>query len=235
MMRGVKAVLFDLDETLIDSPMGLDAAHCALAKRLRGYLRERGIDMDEAALSSKLDDFDDRMNMKTRYNRGEWWPILFAELGLKGDVPQQIVEELTKLYWDTYSAKSPPYPDVRATLEYLKERGYKLGIVSDTDGKPGMKGERLKNLDFMVFFEVVAAGGDDTPKTKPNPESFLLAASRLGVRPAECVVVGDKPFTDIKGGKAAGMRTIWVRRRDWGVEESADFIINSLSELKRIL
>jgi len=235
LMRGIKAVLFDLDETLIDAPAGLDAAHRAVARKLRNHLREHGIRADEATIRSKLDEFDNRMNMETKYNRDEWWPVLFHELGLRKKVPRRIVKELTELYWNKYANVSEPYPDAGPTLYYLKEKGYRLGLITDTDGKPGIKSKRLKRLDFIGLFDAVVIGGEDTSQTKPSPEPFLLAASKLGLRAEECAVVGDKPFTDIKGAKAAGMRAIWVKRRDWGIEEPADFIVKSLAELRKIL
>jgi putative hydrolase of the HAD superfamily len=235
MMRGIKAVLFDLDETLIDAPAGLAAAHSAVARRLREYLHKHGIRADEATIRSKLDEFDDRMNMETKYNRDEWWPVLFYELGLREKVPLRIIEELTELYWNTYANVSGPYQDTVSTLGYLKEKGYRLSLITDTDGKPGIKSKRLKRLDFIGLFDVVVVGGEDTSRTKPSPEPFLLAASKLGLRAEECAVVGDKPFTDIKGAKAAGMRAVWVKRRDWGIEEPADFIVKSLAELRKIL
>jgi len=234
LMRGIKVVLFDLDETLIDAPAGLDAAHRAVTRRLRDYLRESGIDADETTIRLKLDDFDDRMNMETKYDRDEWWPVLLSELGFKGKVPRRITEELTGLYWDTYSRASKPYPDAEPTLNYLKQKGYKLGLVTDTDGKPGIKDKRLKHLDFIRMFDVVVVSGEDTAQTKPSPEPFLLAASKLGLNAEECAVVGDKPFTDIKGAKAAGMRAIRVKRRDWGTGEPADLVVDSLAELLKI-
>jgi putative hydrolase of the HAD superfamily len=234
MMRGIKAVLFDLDETLIDAHVGLDAAHRAVTRKLRDYLRESGIDADEATIRPKLEEFDDRMNMKTRYNRDEWWPVLFHELGLRKKVSRQTVEELTKLYWSTYANVSKPYPDAEPTLNYLKQKGYKLGLVTDTDGRPGIKDMRLKHLDFIGIFDVVVISGEDTVHTKPSPEPFLLAASKLGLRAEVCAMVGDKPFTDIRGAKAAGMQAIWLRRRDWGVEEPADLVVDSLAKLRKI-
>ena len=234
-MLGIKAVLFDLDSTLMNSDPGLNAAHRAVAKRVQGYLSECGIVVNESAVRSKLEAFDDRMNMETKYDRDEWWPVLLAELGLRQNVPNRIVDELTQLYWTAYSGVCSPYSDAEPTLNYLKKKRYKLGLITDTDGKPGLKSERLKHLPLIGFFDVVVIGGDDTARTKPSPEPFLLAASKLRLGAAECVMVGDKPFTDIRGAKAAGMRTIWVRRRDWGVEEQADFMISSLAELKRIL
>ena len=234
MMRGIKAVLFDLDETLIDAPAGSYAAHLAVARRLRDNLRERGIEADEATVRLKLDKFDDRMNMKTKYDRDEWWPVLLFELGLGGKVPRRITEELTGLYWSTYSSVSKPYPDAEPTLNYLKQKGYKLGLVTDTDGKPGIKSKRLKHLDFIGMFDVVVISGEDTVHTKPSPEPFLLAASKLGLNAEECAVVGDKPFTDIRGANAAGMQAIWLRRRDWGIEEPADLVVDSLAKLRKI-
>lgn len=234
MMRGIKAVLFDLDETLIDAHIGLDAAHRAVTRKLRDYLRESGIDVDEATIRLKLDDFDDRMNMRTKYDRNEWWPVLLSDLGLRRKVPRRIKEELTGLYWDTYSRASKPYPDAKPTLNYLKQKGYKLGLVTDTDGKPGIKSRRLKNLDFIGIFDVVVISGEDTIHTKPSPEPFLLTASKLGLNTEECAVVGDKPFTDIRGAKAAGMQAIWLRRRDWGTEEPADLVVDSLAKLRKI-
>jgi putative hydrolase of the HAD superfamily len=234
LMRVVKAVLFDLDETLINAHVALDAAHRAVAKKLRDYLRESGIDADEATIRLKLGDFDDRMNVETRYDRDKWWPVLLSELGSRRKVSLQIIEELTEIYWSTYSSVSKPYPDAEPTLNYLRQKGYKLGLVTDTDGKPGIKSRRLKHLDFIRLFDVVVISGEDTVHTKPSPEPFLLAASKLGVNTEECAVVGDKPFTDIRGAKAAGMLAIWIRRGDWGIEEPADLVVDSLAKLRKI-
>jgi putative hydrolase of the HAD superfamily len=233
-MKGIKALLFDVDETLIDASSGLEAAHRAVAGKLLDFLTDRGVHVGGDTIRSRLKELDDRMNLETRYDRDEWWPELLSELGFRERVPGWMVEELTKLYWNTYSDASTPYPDTEPTLNYLRGKGYKLGLVTDTDGKPGIKEERLKRLDFLKIFDAVVISGEDTRETKPNPEPFLLAALRLGLRAKECAVVGDKPFTDIKGGRAAGMLTVWVKRREWGVEEPADFTVKSLSELREI-
>lgn len=234
-MRDIKAVLFDLDETLTDALTGLKAAQRAVAGRLHKYLHNHGVEVDEEIIRSRLSAFDDRMAIETRYNRDEWWPELLAEFGLKRKVPRRTVKQLTKLYWTTLARANKPYPDTGPTLSYLKEKGYKLGLLTDTDVEPGMKRERVGNFKYIKLFDVVVISGEDTSVTKPSPEPFLLAASELGLGAGECVVVGDKPFTDIKGAKAAGMRTVWIKRRDWGVEEPSDFTITSLTELRNIL
>lgn len=232
---GIRAVLFDLDETLIDVTEGFSAAHRAVAKELAEYLRGAGVEVDEAEIYSKLRVLDDRMNLERRYDRNTWWPALLDELGLRHEMPVRKLEELTLIYWRTFADFSRPYPDAESTLEYLRKRGYRLGVVTDTDGTRGMKGMRVGRLKLIGFFDVVIVSGEDTSHTKPDPEPFLFAAERLNVRPSECVVVGDKPFTDIRGGNSAGMRTVLVRRREWGVSERADFEVSSLSEIREIL
>jgi len=234
-MPGAKAILFDLDETLIDAQAGLKATHRAVARRLCQYLARSGAKVSEESIRAKLRALDDRMNVATKYNRDAWWPVLLGKIDAEQKISRSLVKELTRLYWATFAGTSEPYPDAGATLVYLKKKGYKLGVVTDTDGSKGWKKRRIKRFRFAGFFNTIVISGEDTPHTKPNPESFLLAASKLGLRASDCVFVGDKPFTDIKGAKAAGMRTILLKRRDWAIGERADFTINSLAELPRVL
>jgi len=233
--RDFKAVLFDLDETLTDSSDGLEAAHRAVTERLHNYLRQHGVEVNETTLRSKLNTLEDKMNIETKYDRDKWWPELLPAFGLKQKLPRQIAEELTQLYWTNYSNADYPYADAESTLSYLKQKGYKLGLITDTDGKPGIKNRRLARFDFIRLFDVVVISGEDTLRTKPSPEPFLFAASELGLPASKCIFVGDKPFTDIKGAKAAGMRTVLVKRRDWGIGERADFTVSSLSEIPLII
>ncbi len=235
MLRGIRGVLFDLDETLIDDFVGLEAAHRAVAKELHRYVRERGAVASEEELFAKVTELDDKMNMKRKYIRNDWWPLLLEQMGIRVELPLALLDELTLRYWETFADNTEPYPDTVATLEYLRGRGYKLGIITDTDGTAGIKKMRLSRLDVVKFFDTIVIAGEDTPKTKPDPAPYLLAAKGMGVKPGECVFVGDKPFTDIDGGNAAGMRTVLLKRRDWGVKETCDFTIGQLAELRGIL
>ena len=231
----IKAVIFDLDETLIDGQSGLKATHLAVARKLCQYLARSGAKISEESIRAKLGALDDQMNIATKYNRDIWWPVLLWEIDAGQKISRLLVKELTRLYWTTYARASKPYPDTERILVYLKGKGYKLGLVTDTDGGKGWKKRRIKRFQFAEFFDTIVIGGEDTPHTKPGPEPFLLAASKLGLRASECVFVGDKPFTDIKGAKSAGMRTILLKRRDWGIGERADFTIKSLAEVPRAI
>lgn len=235
MFEGIEAVLFDLDETLIDAETGLREAHDRISKILSTFFEQNMVQMDLNLLRSKIRLFDDRMNRESRYDRDVWWPILVSEVRSDLIVPADLAHELTIEYWNAYSQHSPPYLDTILTLDYLRQRGYELGLVTDTDGTPGLKAQRINKLSFRDFFSVVIVAGEDTPELKPNPTPFLKASERLGVRYQSSVFVGDKPFTDIAGAKAAGMKTIHVQRRDWNSSVRADVTIVSLTDLLGIL
>jgi putative hydrolase of the HAD superfamily len=152
------------------------------------------------------------LGRKFRYNRDVWWKTLFKELGLKRMDPKWI-HDLTLQYWRVYAANSPPFRDAEPTVRKLNRAGYKLGMVSDSDGTPGMKRKRIRQVPFLNLLEAIVVAGEDTPRVKPGHESFLLIAKRLRVQPESSIYVGDNPRTDIEGAKAVGMISVIVKRR----------------------
>ncbi len=128
------------------------------------------------------------------------------------------------------------FADTRETLAVLRERGYRLGLLSNTwwaadwhnadlaaHGLAGM-------LDELVYTS-------DLPHSKPHPSVFQEVASRLAVVPEECVMIGDRQLDDVAGARAVGMRGIW-RRNDSGFPTSdvtPDATVDALAELPSLL
>ena len=128
------------------------------------------------------------------------------------------------------------FADTRETLAVLRERGYRLGLLSNTwwaadwhngdlaaHGLGGM-------LDELVYTS-------DLPHSKPHPSVFREVASRLGVAPESCVMIGDRQIDDVQGARAVGMRGIW-RRNDSGFPTSdvtPDATVDALAELPSLL
>lgn len=152
------------------------------------------------------------LGRKFRYNRDVWWKTLFKELGQKRMDPKWI-HNLTLQYWRVYAANSPPFRDAERTVRKLKRAGYKLGLVSDSDGTQGMKRKRIRGVPFHNLFEAIVVAGEDTPRVKPGHESFILIARKLRVQPKSSLYVGDNPRTDIEGAKAVGMTSVIVHRK----------------------
>lgn len=230
-----EAVIFDLDETLIDSQQGLKAAHREVADHLQKFLDEHHVTVERNTLEETIKHVDDEMNRIVKYNRDLWWQKVVDTLCPGKRFPPRYAEKITAEYWKAYDDASVPYPDTISTIEYLKRKDYKLGIITDDDGIVGRKRQKILNLSFKDFFDAIVVSGDEVTERKPSPVPFLMVADKLGTSPRQCVMVGDKPFTDIEGGKNAGMITILVVRRRWDASVEADYEITTLSELRTLL
>ena len=116
-------------------------------------------------------------------------------------------------------------------LRCLKKRGYSLGVVT---GTPLEELNKILPRSIRELFEVVVTG-DSVKKGKPHPEPYLKAASVLGLRPKQCLVVENAPF-GIASAKKAGMFCIAVTTslpRDY--LKQADIIVDRLEDITGLI
>ncbi|WP_329956431.1 HAD-IA family hydrolase, partial [Catenulispora pinistramenti] len=110
-----------------------------------------------------------------------------------------------------------PYPGVRAALARLRVAGVRLAVV--TDGDVEMQAWKVRALGLSAFFECVvvsdALGGRGV--RKPHQAPFVAALEGLGVGPARCVVVGDRPDKDVMGAMGLDIRAIRVKTGEYGL------------------
>lgn len=127
-----------------------------------------------------------------------------------------------------------PYPMVKPTLAELKEKGLKLGIVSDAPRNKAW--QRLVLTGLQNEFEVVVTHSD-TQELKPHASPFYLATKRFGILPNACLFVGDNPERDIKGAKEVGMKTCLAKYGLWNRNDSikADYEIEKFSDLLKVI
>lgn len=189
--RDVRAVLFDLDGTLVDSAPDLAGA----ANQMRGA---RGLaDLPYAQLRP----------MVGTGARG----MLGVALGVTPSAPdyEALKHEFLDLYERRMLQETRVFAAVVGLLDALRERELPWAIVTN-------KAERfalpLTEALGLQRGAVAVIGGDTTPHAKPHPAPLLEAARRAGVAAEHCVYVGDDE-RDIVAGRAAGMRTVAVA---WG-------------------
>lgn len=198
--RGIRAVLFDLDGTLIDSAPDLGAA--ADSMRLR-----RGM------LSLPQDRYRPLAGSGAR-------GMLHAAFGITPDHVDYgtLKEEFFLAYTDCLFQRTQPFHEVPQMLALLRERGLAWGVVTN-------KSQRFTGpiTQAMPLFSTASAivSGDTTPHAKPHPAPLLEAARRMSVSPAECIYVGDDE-RDILAGRAAGMATVAARYGYLGVGADVD-------------
>ena len=124
--------------------------------------------------------------------------------------------------------KAKWFPNVKQTLVTLREKGYKLGLISNTHWRIS---ENLKK-EFETFFDVVTLSYENG-WAKPHPSIFIVTLSKLRLSANQCLHVGDDPIADIKGAKNTGMKTAFIMRK--GVRTDANIEIRRVSELAELL
>jgi putative hydrolase of the HAD superfamily len=197
-------------------------------------LRREGYYHSETNVFRRLRLIDLEMHgRKFLYNRDVWWETLLKQLGLSR-LKGPWIHRTTLQYWKTYAQASPMFSDTMSTIHRLKKAGFRLGMVSDSDGTPGMKMRRIRRQPFLKYFEAIVVAGEDTPNVKPSRRPFTLVAEQLGLHPRNCVYIGDNPNTDIDGAKGVGMMMILLKRR--GPKGGRpDYLVRSLSDAARLV
>lgn len=212
----IRAILFDLDDTLVDF-RGMKEA--AIGEAARAMVKA-GLDMSTSEATQKL-------------NKVYW------EVGIESDTAiTEFLKRLGKLddkilaaginaYIKGKLKATKPVDGAIETIKKLKKRGLKVGIVSDA---PRLKAwQRLNLMEMDDLFDVVVAF-DDTRKKKPDEMPFRKALEKLKVRPEEAVMVGDWYEKDIQGAKKLGMKTVLVGKPCGG----EDYCIKKFKELQTI-
>ncbi|MBM7770272.1 putative hydrolase of the HAD superfamily [Actinokineospora baliensis] len=141
-------------------------------------------------------------------------------------------------YWDQATHTDP---DVAPMLTGLRERGLRTGVLSST-AWPAAWHEEVLHRDGVLDLFHARVWSSDLEYTKPHRAAFEAAMAAVGVDdPADCVYVGDRPYDDISGAKAVGMRTIFVPHSDIPlaqqvpVEVTPDAVVQRLSELPAVV
>jgi putative hydrolase of the HAD superfamily len=217
----IKAVIFDIDNTLIDFMSRKRAASMAAANA-----------MIEAGLQDAPEDLSERLF------------TFYLEHGIESDdafeeylkqeykaVDYRILASAVNAYVKEKYLHLKPYPGVLETLRELKRQGYKLGVVSD--GVRLKARMRLNEAGLDGYFDAVVTY-EDTGKQKPAREPFLRICDELGVNPEECLMVGDWPERDVQGGRLAGMKTCLAKYGQMH-ETKADYQIESFSKLLTVV
>ncbi len=256
----IRVVFFDLDETLVTdsaatqdalrataalaASRGLDAETLARAIWLRAgdawarspfqdYFQEFGISAGECLWGRFIGE-DPRLRpigaWAVQYQLGCWSAAL-GDLGVSDDV---LAATLTERYRSERRARhSWLFPDSRAILDQLRP-SYSLALI--TNGAPDIQRDKLAGSGLEAYFPVVLVS-TEAGCGKPNPAIFVRALEAFGAAPEDAVMVGDNPARDILGANRAGIRAIWIRRKNQPLTYGAqpDAIITSLSELPALL
>lgn len=213
----IKAVIFDLDNTLVDFVEAKIKACRAVVERLG------------------CGDADELLRYFLRSKHGfESHENIADYLRDKGIYSEELYRECCKIYDKVKLENIKLYPGIREVLSSLRQKGVKLAVV--TDAENGHAISRLKKAGLEKYFDVIISA-DMTGKRKPEPDSLLLALKKLEVKAEEAAIVGDSLGRDIEAGKRLGMLTVYAAYGDRNFSESrndrnkADFVAERPEEI----
>ena len=145
-------------------------------------------------------------------------------------------DEYLSLYDTVYTRSPKLLPGISELLQAVENKGLKWGIVTN---KPRRFTEKLIESIHLHLNAACVVCGDDAPQPKPSPATLLMACQQIGVKPENCMYVGDAE-RDIQAGKAAGMKTVvalfgYIDVTDKPSEWGADLMIQNPIELLKSL
>lgn len=201
-MVSVKAVLLDLDGTLLDTVLDLHAAACGMladlgrppvaVEDIRAYVG-RGIpNLVKRVLAGKLEAADD-----------------------PNPPPADALASFKRHYEHFNGRASKPFPGVLAGLDALKAKGLPLGVI--TNKAQAFTIPLLERTGLLPYMSV-AVSGDQLPRPKPDPMPVIWACGRLNVSPADTLLIGDSVH-DFHAGRNAGCKVFLV---PYGYNEGQD-------------
>ena len=192
--EGVKAVLFDLDNTLVVRRMTLSKMSRYIN---RFYFRDRSDREKERIAGLFWDCFEsgytDLRDCFENFKRCTNWdhPAGYREF---------------RAMWDFYYPFCTCMEPDAAVVRELPAMGYRIGIL--TNGTAVLQQGKVDVVGFRDWFEFVTATGEIGPD-KPDPACVILTARRMGLSPEEIVYVGDHPENDVEAPRRVGMHTVW--------------------------
>jgi len=220
----IKAVIFDLDNTLLDF---MKMKEYAVKAAIAGMI-EAGLD---------IDDEESYKTIVSIYEEEGWENQQVFNYFLDrtvGEVNNKYLAAAIVAYRRAREANLLLYPNVNHTLVELMKAGIKLAVVSDAPSREAWM--RIYYLNLHHHFDFVLTF-DDTNARKPSPIPFQMALKELKTEPSETLMVGDWPERDVAGANNLGIRTIFARYGDsFGtIDSGADWDINDVYEIVGIV
>ena len=209
----LKAVVFDLDNTLYDYT---SANAVAEPYMLEYAARKYGMEVEkfhQAWQEGKRITKELLTDTGAKHSRSLYFQHALEVLGIN---PIGDAWELGELFWQKFVENIQPYPGAVAMLERLRSQGIKTAIC--TDMTADVQHLKLTKLGLKPYIDALVAS-EENGMEKPHGRMFQLALDKLGAKPEEAIMVGDSLPKDVQGGRSIGMAAMWKHPEDCGLLE----------------
>ncbi len=215
----IKAVLFDLDGTLLNRDESvkifIDRQFDRLHKRLNHIPKDKYI--------TRFLELDDGGYV--------WKDKVYQQLVNEFDMAGLTWEELLQDFVSQFQDSCVPFPNLIRMLEELKNKGLVLGMI--TNGKGQFQMDNIRALGIEKYFETILIS-EWAGMKKPEPQIFEKALDHLHVLPNESVFIGDHPEKDVNAARSVGIKGVWKKDNRWD-HLNTDSVVVDLEEIPIIV
>ena len=226
----IRAVLFDLDNTLTHRDQSILAYSQHLANTYQQQLQQAEISQIQSIIRRIDNGGYPKKELLTH-------PSIAASVAyaLQHELNWNSLpdfEELTQFWFQQFGLSAVAMPGANSLLAELKQQGYKLAVVSN--GGHATRLTILQGLGFSHYFDEIISS-ELVGMSKPNPEIFLHTSRQLDIAPQHCLFIGDHPVNDIQGATLAGMKALWLKGFHEAEDHKSMNTIQNLAEIKQYL
>ncbi|MEH7460599.1 HAD family hydrolase [Bacillus thuringiensis] len=212
----IKAVIFDLDGTLLDRDQSLKLF---IKDQYKRYINEFKHVPEEQYVTRFIE-----LDNKGYVWKDKVYEQLLKEYAISGLTREQLLEDYIK----NFQHHCTPFPHMEDVLQELKKRGFLLGMI--TNGFTEFQLLNIRALGIEKYMDTILVSEQEGMK-KPQAEIFLRALERLGVKPEESIYIGDHPENDVIGARNVGMHAMWKKDIFLGRPFADEHVIEDLQEL----
>lgn len=211
----IRAVLFDLDGTLLDRDNSVKRFVAMQHQRWQHCLGH----IPQADFITRFVELDARGYVW----KDKVYRQLLAEFGVEDVTWEALLEDYVTLFHQA----CVPFAGLAPVLDELSRRNLKLGMI--TNGYTALQMSNIQALGIEAHFTAILVSEQEGLR-KPDPQIFMTAMERLGVTPEESIYVGDHPLNDVQASRGTGMTGVWKRDDYWlsDTPVQADFVIDEL-------
>lgn len=218
----IKAVVFDLDDTVYDYQLCDKYAMEKLRRHCMDVFLISKDDFDQAYGKAKKIVKERLGSVGASHNR-----MLYMQtfLELIGQKPAVYALELYNLYWDSMLETMQLYDYVLPLFWKLSHRGIRIAVLTDLTAN--IQHRKLRRLGIAEYVDVLVTS-EEAGQEKPDGDMFQLVIEKLNLLPGQTLMVGDSYQKDIQGAKAAGMHGILYHggKENTIMQECMELIVN---------
>ena len=232
-MRKYKHILFDLDHTLWDFDKNSTETLYELYEEY-GFEKHDKFTNDMFVdkfmeVNTNLWSLYDKNQIDRMYLRKERFKLVLTGLGVE---EEHVPEEIGEVYLRICPTKPHVIPYAYEILDYLKEKGYGMHVV--TNGFEDVQDVKLISSNLKDYFDHIITS-ESAGHKKPNPDFFEYTLNLIGSPKEDCIMIGDNPDTDIKGALSIQLDVIFFNPKKLSHQFKSIFEITALEEIKDIL